>query len=322
MDKIVELIKEAEVRGVLAAFVDAGLVKVAGQEAFDKLAAAVCRKLGEEDYTLEKVAQVTEAVLQHPGNQAVGSGAPAGKNDIRMQLGELMLSKAAGSIDSAAFVKEASALLSGNASFAKTAVLAPALVPAVLGGARSSGLSDAQRATLQQEYGLQEDANIAARNAGRGVAGAVAGGLAGRAIGSRAAKLLGEPGIVRRFGQAASGVGAGLADVGKKGFALFSEAAYGGGSPVRAGRLVNRAGNVASSLGRLAGRTAGGLVYGLSGTRFGGALRGAGALAGGLFGAKQMTDKYSRASADRIMQRKSVDPMATALYQKYVQQGF
>lgn len=44
MDKLAELVRDSEVRGAMAAFVDLGLVKVAGQEAFDALVDAVCRR--------------------------------------------------------------------------------------------------------------------------------------------------------------------------------------------------------------------------------------------------------------------------------------
>lgn len=66
MDKLAELVRDSEVRGAMAAFVDLGLVKVASQEAFDALVDAVCQGIGDEDYDLQKVASLTEEVLSTP----------------------------------------------------------------------------------------------------------------------------------------------------------------------------------------------------------------------------------------------------------------
>lgn len=66
MDKFAELVRDSEVRGAMAAFVDLGMVKVASQEEFDGLVDAVCQGIGDEDYDLQKVASLTEEVLSTP----------------------------------------------------------------------------------------------------------------------------------------------------------------------------------------------------------------------------------------------------------------
>ncbi len=118
MNKIAELAREAEIRGAMAAFVDAGLVKVASQNDFEALVGAVCNYLGEEEYDLQKVAAVTDAVLT--GN--VGGPQYAGREKIAAErdefahnaaLGELLQMKIAGQIDDATFQKTAGALMDG-----------------------------------------------------------------------------------------------------------------------------------------------------------------------------------------------------------------
>lgn len=73
MDKLAELVRDSEVRGAMAAFVDLDLVKVASQEAFDVLVDAVCQKIGDGEYDLQKVASVTEELLSE-SEQEVGTG--------------------------------------------------------------------------------------------------------------------------------------------------------------------------------------------------------------------------------------------------------
>lgn len=63
MDKLAELVRDSEVRGAMAAFVDLGLDKVAGQEAFLSPCGAVCQGIGDEGYDLQKVASLTEELL-------------------------------------------------------------------------------------------------------------------------------------------------------------------------------------------------------------------------------------------------------------------
>lgn len=66
MDKLAELVRDSEIRGAMAAFVDLGMVKVASQEEFDGLVEAVCQGIGDEEYDLQKVASVTESLLTAP----------------------------------------------------------------------------------------------------------------------------------------------------------------------------------------------------------------------------------------------------------------
>ncbi len=106
MYKFAEEVKEAEVRGCIAAWIDAGHIKVASEEAFDDLCEVVSSNLG-TNYDLNKVAAVTEAVLSG-GMQKTAANAERARNAA---LGELLLMKTAGEIDDATFVKTARDLM-------------------------------------------------------------------------------------------------------------------------------------------------------------------------------------------------------------------
>lgn len=110
--KIAEQAKNAEVRGVMAAFVDRGLVKVASQESFEELCDVVSANL-DYDYDLQKVAAVTEAVLtgNAPMRKTAAQQKIAHETARNAALGELLLMKTAGQIDDATFVREANALI-------------------------------------------------------------------------------------------------------------------------------------------------------------------------------------------------------------------
>ena len=86
MDKLAELVRDSEVRGAIAAFVDLGLVKVAGQEGFDALVDAVCQGIGDEAYDLQKVASLTEEILSELENEeqekTAGFGAVIGADRV------------------------------------------------------------------------------------------------------------------------------------------------------------------------------------------------------------------------------------------------
>lgn len=152
MDKLAELVRDSEVRGAMAAFVDLGLVKVAGQEAFDALVDAVCQGIGDEGYDLQKVASLTEELLAEPQNDEQEKKASIGttvgtqlmvnkysvdnaKEDMsglpktasedtqetddiakKAALGELLQMKVAGQIDEKSFVEAASSLLEAVAA--------------------------------------------------------------------------------------------------------------------------------------------------------------------------------------------------------------
>lgn len=62
LNKVAEEVKEAEVRGVEAAFCDSGLVKVASAEDFDDLVVKVASLVG-DSYTIEDIANATDVVL-------------------------------------------------------------------------------------------------------------------------------------------------------------------------------------------------------------------------------------------------------------------
>lgn len=107
MDKLAELAKEAEVRGVLAAYVDQGLLKVASAEDFDALSTAVTRNLTSDSYTIDDIATTTDRLL------AGGEKTAADLEDTarKAALGELLLKKMAGDIDMPTFTKEAGYLI-------------------------------------------------------------------------------------------------------------------------------------------------------------------------------------------------------------------
>lgn len=113
MDKIAE-IKEAEVRGVLAAFVDTNMLKVASEEDFDKLAEVVTAYLPDQ-YDVQAIADTTDALL----SQAAKSEKTAVESETTAHmaaLGELLTMKIAGKIDDQAFGENVSELLQKTAA--------------------------------------------------------------------------------------------------------------------------------------------------------------------------------------------------------------
>jgi len=105
MYKYAEEVKQAEVRGCIAAWIDAGQIKVASEGAFEDLCSKVAANLS-DDYDLQKVAAVTEAVLS--GGIKKTASQETARNAA---LGELLLMKTAGQIDDATFVKTAQELM-------------------------------------------------------------------------------------------------------------------------------------------------------------------------------------------------------------------
>lgn len=180
MDKLAELMRAAEIRGVVSAFVDAGLVKVAGQEEFDSLVGSVCARLGDEKYDLKKVASITDALLaEQTGNQEADESQPDAasrqktaeegmdKNVALMRnaaLGELLQMKVAGKVDDAVFTKTAAELMDKKA---------------FIGAWRAGNLSGAEADALRSHYGLAPDANLALRNIGRSSVGSALGSIPG-----------------------------------------------------------------------------------------------------------------------------------------------
>ena len=133
MDKLAELVRDSEIRGAMAAFVDLGMVKVASQEEFDGLVEAVCQGIGDGEYDLQKVASVTESLLTAPETEG----------------------------------QEKTALLG-----------------ALAGAIRAGNLTDEERATLIEHYGLSPDASLGWRNAGRGFLGGNLGAGLGLGLGA------------------------------------------------------------------------------------------------------------------------------------------
>jgi hypothetical protein len=105
MYKYAEEVKQAEVRGCIAAWIDAGQIKVASEGAFEDLCGRVAANLS-DDYDLQKVAAVTEAVLS--GGMKKTASQETARNAA---LGELLLMKTAGQIDDDTFVKTANELM-------------------------------------------------------------------------------------------------------------------------------------------------------------------------------------------------------------------
>lgn len=107
MDKLAELAKEAEVRGVLAAYVDSGLLKVASAQEFDTLSAAVAQTLNNDGYSVEDIAAATDRLLSGGQEKAAADIEDTAR---KAALGELLLQQMDGSIDGPTFAKEAAIL--------------------------------------------------------------------------------------------------------------------------------------------------------------------------------------------------------------------
>lgn len=149
MDKIATLVKEAEVRGVLAGLVDAGHLKVASYEDLEALTSAVSSCL-DQNYDLDDVLSKTAEVLDYLENED-GIEKEAGEIDetaVMAAFGELSMMKMAGQIDDETFaaaaeelgfqVKEAGAmadLLTGKSGGSAKAKKELANFPSSFGGA-------------------------------------------------------------------------------------------------------------------------------------------------------------------------------------------
>lgn len=150
MEKIAEMAKEAEVRGVLAAFVDQGLLKVASAEAFDELAGKVAAVIAPDGYTIEDIAAATDSLLTSGFSEK--TAAEQDDTARKAALGDLLMMKMAGEIDDATFSKEAGLLvtaasgnlpaLSGNRTPAEIAKKMSRKIPtkALLGAGLGLGL--------------------------------------------------------------------------------------------------------------------------------------------------------------------------------------
>ena len=113
MNKIAELVKEAEVRGVLAALVDGGHLKVASQEEFDALTEVVSASIDGYDHDLNTVLSKTAEVIEYLENgdfEKEAGEAEIDETAVMAAFGELSMMKMAGQIDEEAFAKEANKL--------------------------------------------------------------------------------------------------------------------------------------------------------------------------------------------------------------------
>ncbi len=107
LDKLAQIamVRESEVRGCLAAFQDAGILKTASEEDFDKLTYAVANNLG-IDYDIDTIYKTAAFILGGPAEDAVQPVARQEKTaSAKAAIGELFLQKVAGTIDDATFAK-------------------------------------------------------------------------------------------------------------------------------------------------------------------------------------------------------------------------
>lgn len=216
--------KQAEVRGALAALVDAGYVKVASENDFDVVADAVEQALpmlGNYDMTdvLSKTAEIMEEVYEVYGSGALDKRASdedmeelekiaseVSEQDILAAYGSLTLQKEAGDISEFEFAKEAGKLntitdmMRGAGS--KVTGGARSVGRQILKGLKGEGIRDSYKATrgrtakLKGLSGAAKKSVIGARRHDRkdllkalGRSGAVyGGGAAGVAGAYQAAK--------------------------------------------------------------------------------------------------------------------------------------
>lgn len=131
MDKLAELVRDVEVRGVLGACVHSGVLPELSPEGFDKLAADVSAKIGDdENYTIDSVMQAAADVLNESAEKTAseasaeeGEEKTASDEDIdaavHMALGEVFLQKLANEIDDETFVASTESILKEAADLKK-----------------------------------------------------------------------------------------------------------------------------------------------------------------------------------------------------------
>ena len=124
LDKLAQIakVRESEVRGCLAAFQDAGILKTASAEDFDTLTHAVASNLG-IDYDIDTIYKTAAFILggpveeaqpaqEAPAQEKVADDKTAADETARMAaIGELFMKKVAGSIDDDTFTKELAPLM-------------------------------------------------------------------------------------------------------------------------------------------------------------------------------------------------------------------
>ena len=128
MDKIATLVKEAEVRGVLAGLADAGHIKIASAEELEAYTEAVSGLIGDSEYDLDtvlgKTAEVIEYLESGEGIEKEAEEASAGAVDETAAMaafGELAMQKIAGALDDEAFQTAVGELAELSPEMAKVA---------------------------------------------------------------------------------------------------------------------------------------------------------------------------------------------------------
>lgn len=81
INKVAEMTRLAEVRGCMAAFHDAGLIKCASEDAFDNFCEQVASQIG-YDYDLQKIAAAADGILSGIKGAFTGAKIKAGQKAI------------------------------------------------------------------------------------------------------------------------------------------------------------------------------------------------------------------------------------------------
>lgn len=105
MNKIAAAVREAEVRGALAAFIDGGLMESLEQASFDKLASDVAGML-EDGYTVEDIATCAGQCLNPEASQEKTAA-----EAVQFAMGGLLMNKIAGVITDEQFAEAVESLL-------------------------------------------------------------------------------------------------------------------------------------------------------------------------------------------------------------------
>lgn len=82
LNKVAEMTRLAEVRGCMAAFHDAGLIKCASEDAFDNFCEQVASQIG-YDYDLQKIAGAADRILSGIRGAFTGNKIKAGKTALK-----------------------------------------------------------------------------------------------------------------------------------------------------------------------------------------------------------------------------------------------
>jgi len=110
MNFTADQVKEQEIRGSIAAFCDAGLVKVANEEGFNMLCDAVFEKVA-DDYDLNSIATAVDEVINEASGAQEMQKKASDELALKAAVGELALMKLAGKLDDNAFVAEVGSVM-------------------------------------------------------------------------------------------------------------------------------------------------------------------------------------------------------------------